>query len=445
MRRQREAEGALDAMDPAYLRRIQDFVPAHLLNNAPDEALMAAGDLDMEDLMVMEALYLSLQEQEQREEGEPADGEDAEIAAAIAQIEAAERAEREEHRDEDDAVPTAEDIAAGNYPRDGEDIDEYDEEDDEDTDDERASADAAVEAITALRMSSSASRHSTDQYLDDIRQMHVAGYDDDEAHGEDKDDDYISPENLLASPRRTSEDGAYAFGISPAEVPMTGQYTNHSPADVLSAAADATDRTANMLEESAENMDRAHDAQEASLRRILQTLTANADAIATLSQSRARDAAAREAREEVEAFVSEELEAEFEEETPAPALSPGDGEMSPGSQINPVSSIVVRRPSLSTGDIAETVRRVVAELGDFSPDELAEAQASEEVFRHRTADIVSNVVAQLGDFSGDEVEMSRAEAELHRHELAESVAQAVSELADFGWTLPPSSPTRDDE
>ena len=58
---------------------------------------------------------------------------------------------------------------------------------------------------------------------------------------------------------------------------------------------------------------------------------------------------------------------------------------------------------------------------------------------------MSNVVAQLGDFSGDEVEMSRAEAELHRHELAESVAQAVSELADFGWTLPPSSPTRDDE
>lgn len=441
MRRQREAEGVLDAMDPAYLRRIQDFVPAHLLNNAPDEALMAAGDLDMEDLMVMEALYLSLQEQEQREEGEPADGEDAEIAAAIAQIEAAERAEREEHRDEDDAVPTAEDIATGNYPRDGEDVDE----DDEDTDDERASADAAVEAITALRMSSSASRHSTDQYLDDIRQMHVAGYDDDEAHEEDEEDDYISPENLLASPRRTSEDGAYAFGISPVEVPMTGQYTNHSPADVLSAAADATDRTANMLEESAENMDRAHDAQEASLRRILQTLTANADAIATLSQSRARDAATREAREEVEAFVSEELEAEFEEETPAPALSPGDGEMSPGSQINPVSSIVVRRPSLSTGDIAETVRRVVAELGDFSPDELAEAQASEEVFRHRTADIVSNVVAQLGDFSGDEVEMSRAEAELHRHELAESVAQAVSELADFGWTLPPSSPTRDDE
>ena len=302
-----------------------------------------------------------------------------------------------------------------------------------------------MEAITALRMSSSASRHSTDQYLDDIRQMHVAGYDDDEVHEEDEDDDYISPENLLASPQRTSEDGAYAFGISPTEVPMTGQYTNHSPADVLSAAADATDRTANMLEESAENMDRAHDAQEASLQRILQTLTANADAIATLSQSRARDAAAREAREEVEAFVSEELEAEFEEETPAPALSPGDGEMSPGSQINPVSSIVVRRPSLSTGDIAETVRRVVTELGDFSPDELAEAQASEEVFRHRTADIVSNVVAQLGDFSGDEVEMSRAEAELHRHELAESVAQAVSELADFGWTLPPSSPTRDDE
>jgi len=454
MRRQREAEGVLDAMDPAYLRRIQDFVPAHLLNNAPDEALMAAGDLDMEDLMVMEALYLSLQEQEQREEGEPADSEDAEIAAAIAQIAAAERAEREERRDEDDAVPTAEDIATGNYPRDGEDVDEDVDEYDEDTDDERASADAAVQAITALRMSSSASRHSTDQYLDDIRQMHVAGYDDDEAHEEDEEDDYISPENLLASPRRTSEDGAYAFGISPAEVPMTGQYTNHSPADVLSAAADATDRTANMLEESAENMDRAHDAQEASLRRILQTLTANADAIATLSQSRARDAAAREAREEVEAFVSEELEAEFvseeleaefEEETPAPALSPGDGEMSPGSQINPVSSIVVRRPSLSTGDIAETVRRVVAELGDFSPDELAEAQASEEVFRHRTADIVSNVVAQLGDFSGDEVEMSRAEAELHRHELAESVAQAVSELADFGWTLPPSSPTRDDE
>ena len=64
---------------------------------------------------------------------------------------------------------------------------------------------------------------------------------------------------------------------------MTGQYTNHSPADVLSAAADATDRTANMLEESAENMDRAHDAQEASLRRILQTLTANADAIANMA------------------------------------------------------------------------------------------------------------------------------------------------------------------
>ena len=191
MRRQREAEGVLDAMDPAYLRRIQDFVPAHLLNNAPDEALMAAGDLDMEDLMVMEALYLSLQEQEQeqREEGEPADGEDAEIAAAITQIEAAERSEREEHRDEDDAVPTAEDIAAGNYPRDGEDVDEYD----EDTDDERASADAAVEAITALRMSSSASRHSTDQYLDDIRQMHVAGYDDDE---DDFGDALKSPSDL---------------------------------------------------------------------------------------------------------------------------------------------------------------------------------------------------------------------------------------------------------
>ena len=121
--------------------------------------------------------------------------------------------------------------------------------------------------------------------------------------------------------------------------------------------------------------------------------------------------------------------AEFREEEPAPTLSPGDSEREPGfavqsgSQFNPVQTI--RRHSFTTDDIAETVRRVVAELADFSPDETAEAAASEEVFRHRTADIVSNVVAQLGDFSGDEVEMSRAEeAELHRHELAESVARA---------------------
>ena len=297
-----------------------------------------------------------------------------------------------------------------------------------------------MEAITALRTSSTASRHSTDQYLEDIRRLRVAGYDDidddddeeeeeeeeerDEHEHEVDDDDYVSPENLLASPPRTSEDGVYAFGIS--------------PADVLSATADATERTADALERSAEDMDRAHDAQEASLQRILRTLTANADAIASLSRLRAREAAAREAREEVEAFVSEELEAEFEEEEPAPTLSPGDSETSPGSQFNPVQTI--RRHSFTTNDIAETVRRVVAELADFSPDETAEAVASEEVFRHRTADIVSNVVAQLGDFSGDEVEMSRAEAELHRHELAESVARAVSELADFGLTLPASIP-----
>ena len=445
LRRQRDHA---NAMDPAYLRRIQDFVPAHLLDNAPDEALMAAGDLDIEDVMVMEALYLSLQEQEQREQRERAqrrlaDGEDTEVAAAIAQVEAAER----ERQEEEDALPTAEDIEGGNFDYDEEGEDEEKEEEEEDDDEEddaddnerdRVSADAAVEAITALRTSSTASRHSTDQYLEDIRRLRVAGYDeniDDEEEEEEEeerdehehevdDDDYVSPENLLASPPRTSEDGVYAFGIS--------------PADVLSATADATERTADALERSAEDMDRAHDAQEASLQRILRTLTANADAIASLSRLRAREAAAREAREEVEAFVSEELEAEFEEEEPAPTLSPGDSETSPDSQFNPVQTI--RRHSFTTNDIAETVRRVVAELADFSPDETAEAVASEEVFRHRTADIVSNVVAQLGDFSGDEVEMSRAEAELHRHELAESVARAVSELADFGLTLPASIP-----
>ena len=190
LRRQRDNA---NAMDPAYLRRIQDFVPAHLLDNAPDEALMAAGDLDIEDVMVMEALYLSLQEQEQREQRERAqrqlaDGEDTEVAAAIAQVEAAER----ERQDEEDALPTAEDIEGGNfdYDEEGEDEEEEEEEEEEeDADDDerdRASADAAVEAITALRTSSTASRHSTDQYLEDIRRLRVAGYDEDI---DDDDDD----------------------------------------------------------------------------------------------------------------------------------------------------------------------------------------------------------------------------------------------------------------
>ena len=89
-----------DVMDPAFLRRIQDFVPAHLLDHPVPEAMMSAGNLDIDDIMIMEALWLSLQHQdddeEQRRQGREAAAaeEAAEVAAAIAQVEAAEIAER---------------------------------------------------------------------------------------------------------------------------------------------------------------------------------------------------------------------------------------------------------------------------------------------------------------------------------------------------------------
>ena len=84
-------------MDPEYLRRIQDYVPAHLLDDPPPrETLVAAGNLDIEDVMMMEALYLSLRDGEEederrrREEAEAA-AEAAEVEAAIAAVAAASR------------------------------------------------------------------------------------------------------------------------------------------------------------------------------------------------------------------------------------------------------------------------------------------------------------------------------------------------------------------
>ena len=87
-----------NALDPAMLRRIQDFVPAHLLDNVPPEAMIAAGNLDIDDIMVMEALWLSLQAADERDgrpdrEAAAAAAEEAEVAEAIAQVAAAEAAE----------------------------------------------------------------------------------------------------------------------------------------------------------------------------------------------------------------------------------------------------------------------------------------------------------------------------------------------------------------
>ena len=116
-----------DALDPAFLRRIQEYVPARLLDAPiPAEARDAAGRrLDLEDVMMMEALYLSLRDQDRgeteearrRREEEEAAAEAAEVADAIARVAAAEAAEaaarRGEAREGGDAAESAEAEAAG--------------------------------------------------------------------------------------------------------------------------------------------------------------------------------------------------------------------------------------------------------------------------------------------------------------------------------------------
>ena len=116
-----------DALDPAFLRRIQEYVPARLLDAPiPAEARDAAGRrLDLEDVMMMEALYLSLRDQDRgeteearrRREEEEAVAEAAEVADAIARVAAAEAAEaaarRGEAREGGDAAESAEAEAAG--------------------------------------------------------------------------------------------------------------------------------------------------------------------------------------------------------------------------------------------------------------------------------------------------------------------------------------------
>ena len=164
-RRDRDA-GPEDALDPEYLRRIQDYVPAHLLDDPPPrETLVAAGNLDIEDVMMMEALYLSLRDGEEederrrREEAEAA-AEAAEVEAAIAAVAAAEAAEANrfpENRGENrGGIATSRRADDRERTDDADDHDhEHDHEHDHDDDDDRsfstAMLDAEAERVTRLR------------------------------------------------------------------------------------------------------------------------------------------------------------------------------------------------------------------------------------------------------------------------------------------------------
>ena len=163
-RRDRDA-GPEDALDPEYLRRIQDYVPAHLLDDPPPrETLVAAGNLDIEDVMMMEALYLSLRDGEEederrrREEAEAA-AEAAEVEAAIAAVAAAEAAEANrfpENRGENrGGIATSRRADDADDHERADDADDHDHEHDHDDDDDRsfstAMLDAEAERVTRLR------------------------------------------------------------------------------------------------------------------------------------------------------------------------------------------------------------------------------------------------------------------------------------------------------
>ena len=161
-RRDRDA-GPEDALDPEYLRRIQEYVPAHLLDDPPPrETLVAAGNLDIEDVMMMEALYLSLRDGEEederrrREEAEAA-AEAAEVEAAIAAVAVAEAAEAAEAAARRASGEFAESERAHEHERvdehEHERVDERVDEDDE-CSSSTAALDAEAERVTRLRMSS---------------------------------------------------------------------------------------------------------------------------------------------------------------------------------------------------------------------------------------------------------------------------------------------------
>jgi hypothetical protein len=159
-RRDRDA-GPEDALDPEYLRRIQEYVPAHLLDDPPPrETLVAAGNLDIEDVMMMEALYLSLRDGEEederrrREEAEAA-AEAAEVEAAIAAVAAVEAAEAAEAAARRASGEFAESERAHEHEHEHEHerVDEH-AEDDDDRSSSTAALDAEAERVTRLRMSS---------------------------------------------------------------------------------------------------------------------------------------------------------------------------------------------------------------------------------------------------------------------------------------------------
>jgi len=150
-------------LDPEYLRRIQDYVPAHLLDDPPPrETLVAAGNLDIEDVMMMEALYLSLRDGEEederrrREEAEAA-AEAAEVEAAIAAVAAAEAAEANrfpENRGENRggiATSRRADDADDHDRADDADDHDHDHEDDNDRSFSTAMLNAEAERVTRLR------------------------------------------------------------------------------------------------------------------------------------------------------------------------------------------------------------------------------------------------------------------------------------------------------
>ena len=122
-----------DDGDEAFLARVRDFIPARLLEDSfgdlggedvdGEEALdVASRALDIDDVMMMEAVYLSLQEQEEanrRRADAPSAGaaaaeaaEAAEVEEAIALVAAAEAAEAAERAGRSAAATTTERVDA---------------------------------------------------------------------------------------------------------------------------------------------------------------------------------------------------------------------------------------------------------------------------------------------------------------------------------------------
>ena len=297
-RRDRDA-GPEDALDPEYLRRIQEYVPAHLLDDPPPrETLVAAGNLDIEDVMMMEALYLSLRDGEEederrrREEAEAA-AEAAEVEAAIAAVaavEAAEAAEAAARRARDAVAASGEEFAESKRVDEHERVDERVDEHadgDDDSSSSTAALDAEAERVTRLRMSSggrggsSAVRH---EHPAEARRVAAATRREDGREERDEGEPKRERERGFRADASAGGEGssskARVVDPGPPEAPDNPEDSRPARAPAKTSAAEAVERAAAETEAVAMQMEALHaradelERAEASVEALLERLYA---------------------------------------------------------------------------------------------------------------------------------------------------------------------------